>query len=85
MFFDGLESFSKLSEINTKGHISVFYIDEFGMEEMGIDQGGIFKEFMTDLSKIVFDPGYGMFTLKKESQELYPNPLVYKLSHYLIS
>lgn len=41
----------------------VSYIDEFGQIEEGYDMGGIFKEFLNDLSKKVFDPSFGMFIL----------------------
>jgi len=33
------------------------------MEEKGLDGGGIFKEFLNDISKIVFDPNYGLFKI----------------------
>jgi len=52
----------KINEINLKANLHVFYIDPLGNEEKGLDMGGIFKEFMNDLSKIVFDPNYGLFT-----------------------
>ncbi len=39
-----------------KARLRVVYIDAHGNDEMGIDQGGIFKEFVNDISKIVFDP-----------------------------
>lgn len=47
--------------------LRVYYVDEFGNEERGIDAGGIFKEFINDLSKIVFDPNYGMFCLTENN------------------
>lgn len=34
------------------------YINVYGEEEAGIDAGGLFKDLMTDLSKIIFDPSY---------------------------
>jgi ubiquitin-protein ligase E3 C len=52
-----------ISQINFKADLKVIYIDEFGMEEQGLDQGGLFKEFMNDLSKIIFNQNYGLFTL----------------------
>jgi ubiquitin-protein ligase E3 C len=41
--------------------------------EMGIDAGGLFKEFWTTLSAEAFNPSYGLFKLTEE-QTLYPNP-----------
>ena len=39
---------------------------------MGIDGGGVFKEFFTDLSKEVFDGDRGLWLANKKN-ELYPN------------
>src|SRR6266404_1538486 len=39
---------------------------------MGIDGGGVFKEFFTDLSKEVFDTDRGLW-LANKANELYPN------------
>jgi hypothetical protein len=40
---------------------------------IGIDVGGLFKDFLTDLSERVFDPGCGLFCLTPQ-QQLYPHP-----------
>ena len=40
---------------------------------MGIDGGGVFKEFLTDLSKEVFDSDRGLWLANKKN-ELYPSP-----------
>jgi ubiquitin-protein ligase E3 C len=39
---------------------------------MGIDGGGLFKEFMTDLLKEVFDSDRGLWLANKKN-ELYPS------------
>lgn len=39
----------------------------------GIDVGGLFKDFLTDLSARVFNPGFGLFSLTAQ-QQLYPHP-----------
>lgn len=39
----------------------------------GIDAGGLFKDFLTELSSRVFDPQYGLFQLSPQ-QQLYPHP-----------
>jgi len=51
----------------------VTFIDEFGNYEAGIDDGGLFKEFLSELTKVVFDPLKGLFKVTKE-QVVYPNP-----------
>lgn len=74
IFEDGLYYFRKMSEINLKANVHVYYIDEHGMQEQGIDGGGIFKEFLNDLTKIVFSPDYGLFKIQQQEQQIYPNP-----------
>lgn len=41
--------------------IAVQYHNEAGTRESGVDAGGLFKEFWTDLSAIAFDPNYALF------------------------
>ena len=45
-----------------------------GVAEEGTDVGGLFKEFLTNLIEIVFNPNYGLFMLTSVENELYPNP-----------
>ena len=73
IFEDGFQAF-QTNKLNLKGRMRIFYVDEFGMQEKGVDGGGIFKEFLNDISKIVFDPGYGLFKITEQDQQLYPNP-----------
>lgn len=42
----------------------------------GIDGGGVFKEFLTDLCKEVFHSDRGLWLTNKQN-ELYPNPHSY--------
>ena len=44
-----------------------------GLDEVGIDGGGIFREFLSVLLKTAFDPTRGFFLLTRENT-LYPNP-----------
>ena len=50
-------------------------INTQGLDEAGIDGGGIFREFMSQLVKQGFDPSYGFFKATPE-HFLYPNPFV---------
>eukprot|EP00644_Phytophthora_capsici_P009051 jgi/Phyca11/504187/fgenesh2_kg.PHYCAscaffold_6_\ len=56
-----------------KGRIKVTFINEQGLEEAGIDGGGVFKEYVDSLTKNAFSPEYGFF-LETEEHLLYPNP-----------
>lgn len=55
-----------------KETVEIKFIDQYGLEEAGIDGGGVFKEFLTSLTKEVFDVNKGLWLVNKD-QELYPN------------
>uniref|UniRef100_A0AAV1UR90 HECT-type E3 ubiquitin transferase n=1 Tax=Peronospora matthiolae TaxID=2874970 RepID=A0AAV1UR90_9STRA len=69
---DGLR---KLNTICTslKKRINVVFVNSAGREEVGIDAGGLFKEFWEDLATLAFDLQYGLF-LTTHDELLYPNP-----------
>lgn len=70
---DAFNQLSRLSEEDLRGSIRVSFVNEFGVEEAGIDGGGIFKDFMENITQSAFDVQYGLF---KETVDhlLYPNP-----------
>ncbi|XP_057472155.1 LOW QUALITY PROTEIN: E3 ubiquitin-protein ligase UPL6-like [Actinidia eriantha] len=70
---DAFSQLSALSEEDLRGPIRVSFVNEFGVEEAGIDGGGIFKDFMENITRAAFDVQYGLF---KETSDhlLYPNP-----------
>ncbi|XVF62396.1 hypothetical protein PTKIN_Ptkin09bG0004200 [Pterospermum kingtungense] len=70
---DAYNQMSTLSEEDLRGLIRVTFVNEFGVEEAGIDGGGIFKDFMENITRAAFDVQYGLF---KETADhlLYPNP-----------
>ncbi|KAI4311060.1 hypothetical protein MLD38_035996 [Melastoma candidum] len=70
---DAYNQMSTLSEDDLRGLIRVSFVNEFGVEEAGIDGGGIFKDFMENITRAAFDIQYGLF---KETSDhlLYPNP-----------
>ena len=59
---DGLATMNHLGR-NMRNRLAVQYYNEAGMRESGIDVGGLFKEFWTDLCAIAFDPNYALFRL----------------------
>lgn len=82
---DAFGQLNALSEENLRGQIRITFINEFGVEEAGIDGGGIFKDFMESVTRAAFDVQYGLF---KETSDhlLYPNPgsgLVHEMHHQL--
>lgn len=57
-----------------KATVRVKFIDEHGIEEVGIDGGGVFKEFMHEVLKLGFSPfSYGLFK-DSPDRHLYPSP-----------
>ncbi|CAH8366671.1 unnamed protein product [Eruca vesicaria subsp. sativa] len=70
---DAYNQMSALSEDGLRGPIRVTFVNELGVEEAGIDGGGIFKDFMEKITLAAFDVQYGLF---KETADhmLYPNP-----------
>ncbi|XP_031572556.1 ubiquitin-protein ligase E3B-like [Actinia tenebrosa] len=71
---DGYDQLSKLSPKVLKGVIRVRFINEQGLPEAGIDQDGVFKEFLEETIKKAFDPGLNLFkTTTGDEQRLYPS------------
>ena len=69
---DGLIHLNNLGR-NMRQRICVNYISDVGTSETGVDVGGLFKEFWTDLSALAFDPNYALFKITEDSL-MYPNP-----------
>ncbi|PWN33747.1 HECT-domain-containing protein [Meira miltonrushii] len=72
---DGFTQLNGLGE-NLKHRIAIRFVDQFGIEESGIDGGGLFKEFLTSLIKEAFDTDRGLWSAT-DDQQLYPNPHSY--------
>ncbi|KAI5078375.1 hypothetical protein GOP47_0006046 [Adiantum capillus-veneris] len=70
---DAFAALNTLPEEALQGLIRVTFVNEFGVEEAGVDGGGLFKDFMESITKAAFDIQYGLF---KETPDhlLYPNP-----------
>ncbi|KAG2200529.1 hypothetical protein INT47_012315 [Mucor saturninus] len=72
MLEDGFHSLNALG-VELKNKVAISFVDEFGLEEAGIDGGGVFKEFLTGLSVEAFDTNYGLFVTTPDNL-IYPNP-----------
>lgn len=44
-----------------------------GLDEAGVDGGGLLREFLSELLKTAFDPNRGFFKMTNDNM-LYPNP-----------
>eukprot|EP00755_Sulcionema_specki_P005211 Sspe_Gene.32138::Locus_15772_Transcript_1_3_Confidence_0.500_Length_2116::g.32138::m.32138/K10589/UBE3C; ubiquitin-protein ligase E3 C len=72
IFEDGYRALSRMEPDELKSKARVTFLSSSGAEEAGFGDG-VFKEFLLELSKVVFNPKYGLF-LTTEANELYPNP-----------
>uniref|UniRef100_A0A7S2UH98 HECT-type E3 ubiquitin transferase n=1 Tax=Attheya septentrionalis TaxID=420275 RepID=A0A7S2UH98_9STRA len=71
---DGLLHLNHLGR-NLRQRLVVQYLNEAGAREAGVDVGGLFKEFWTDLSNMAFDPNFALFRATEGAGNcMYPNP-----------
>lgn len=75
LYEDAFEKLSKKNDSDFKHKVRIQFINNVGLEEAGIDGGGIFKEFINEVLKTAFDPNRGYFLMTAENT-LYPNPNV---------
>ena len=66
-----------------KGIIRVRFINEQGLDEAGIDQHGVFKEFLEETIKKVFDPSLNLFKGTKDNR-LYPSSTSFVQENHLL-
>ncbi|KAJ8920591.1 hypothetical protein NQ315_004730 [Exocentrus adspersus] len=76
LYEDAFDKISTKSESDLKHRVRIQFINNVGLEEAGIDGGGIFKEFINEVLKTAFDPNRGFFLLTADNA-LYPNPNVH--------
>ncbi|XP_017769365.1 PREDICTED: ubiquitin-protein ligase E3B [Nicrophorus vespilloides] len=79
---DGYRQLAMLPPQALKGVIRVRFINEQGLDEAGIDQDGVFKEFLEESIKRVFDPFLNLFKATSE-ERLYPSPTSYMQDNHL--
>jgi ubiquitin-protein ligase E3 C len=71
-FEDAFKQFYSLGD-GLKEPIQITFLDEFGLQEAGIDGGGVTKEFLTSITTEAFNPEKLLFT-ENSQHALYPNP-----------
>ncbi|XP_065830914.1 ubiquitin-protein ligase E3B-like [Oscarella lobularis] len=70
---DAYEQLCQLLPERLKGTIRVKFINPHGLDEAGIDQEGVFKEFLEETIKKAFDPSLDLFKATSD-ETLYPSP-----------
>ncbi|KYM98999.1 PREDICTED: ubiquitin-protein ligase E3C [Cyphomyrmex costatus] len=75
LYEDAFDKLSLENEPELRLKMRVQLVNTAGLEEAGVDGGGLFREFLSELLKTSFDPNRGFFKLTKDNM-LYPNPTV---------
>uniref|UniRef100_A0A1I8JIS5 HECT-type E3 ubiquitin transferase n=2 Tax=Macrostomum lignano TaxID=282301 RepID=A0A1I8JIS5_9PLAT len=70
---DGYRQLAALPVAKLKGTVRVRFVNDLGLDEAGIDQDGVFKEFLEEILRRVLDPSLNLFKAT-EDQRLYPSP-----------
>uniref|UniRef100_A0A8C7Q3J9 Ubiquitin-protein ligase E3C n=1 Tax=Oncorhynchus mykiss TaxID=8022 RepID=A0A8C7Q3J9_ONCMY len=73
IYEDAYDKLSPENEADLKKRIRVHLLNAHGLDEAGIDGGGIFREFLNELLKSGFNPNQGFFKTTNEGL-LYPSP-----------
>ncbi len=64
-----------ISTPDLRSRFRVSFVNAQGLDELGIDGGGLFREFLNEVLKTGFDPNRGYFSTTQDGL-LYPNPQV---------
>ena len=79
---DGYRQLSVLAARDLKSIIRVKFVNIQGLDEAGIDQDGVFKEFLEETIKKVFDPDLNLFCATSD-ERLYPSPTSHLTDNHL--
>ncbi|XP_030226026.1 ubiquitin-protein ligase E3B [Gadus morhua] len=83
MLEDGYDQLRRLPSNSIKGVIRVKFVNDLGVDEAGIDQDGVFKEFLEEIIKKVFNPALNLFKTTSGNERLYPSPTSYIHENHL--
>lgn len=78
IYEDAYDKLRTENEPDVRPRFRIQMINNIGLEEVGIDGGGVFREFLSELIKTAFDPNRGFFMITTDNK-LYPNPSVSKI------
>lgn len=72
IFSDAMDQFWSLGD-SLKEPIQITFVDEFDIQEAGIDGGGVTKEFLTSVTKEAFTENTNLFVANSRNS-FHPNP-----------
>ncbi|XP_055372353.1 ubiquitin-protein ligase E3C [Condylostylus longicornis] len=73
LYEDAYDKLRPENEPDLRHKFRVQFTNSLGLSEVGIDGGGLFREFLSELIKTAFDPNRGFFMITTDNR-LYPNP-----------
>ncbi|XP_050541390.1 ubiquitin-protein ligase E3C isoform X2 [Daktulosphaira vitifoliae] len=76
LYEDAFEKLSIENEPEIRQTLRVHMKSAAGLDEAGVDGGGLLREFLSELLKTAFDPNRGFFRMTNDNM-LYPNPYVH--------
>ncbi|TGZ73457.1 hypothetical protein CRM22_001505 [Opisthorchis felineus] len=80
---DGYQQLANLNSSQLRMKIRVQFVNEMGLDEVGIDLDGVFKEFLEETLHRVFDPSLNLFRVTSD-QRLYPSPSSHVQDNHLM-
>jgi len=75
LFEDGFQHMKSIPDDVLKHHVKIMFVNELGLDEVGIDQDGVLKEFLEETIRHALNPSFGLFSVTEENKWLYPSPL----------
>lgn len=84
---DGYDQLRRLPANSIKGVIRVKFVNDLGVDEAGIDQDGVFKEFLEEIIKKVFNPALNLFKASQAnflSSDTYAADIYFTVFFYMI-
>ncbi|CAL8126160.1 unnamed protein product [Orchesella dallaii] len=75
------DAFEKLSPENVpdlRTDVRISLVNVVGVQEAGVDGGGLLREFLTEVTKAGVDPNRGFFRVDSRNR-LYPNPVAKRI------
>lgn len=73
---DGYDQLRRLPVNSIKGVIRVKFVNDLGVDEAGIDQDGVFKEFLEEIIKKVFNPALNLFKVTQTNTVAFLSHLI---------
>jgi hypothetical protein len=74
VFSDAYEQLRSISTAQWRSRLRISFVSHTGVDEAGIDGGGLTKEFLLQCVREAFGSEYALFVETNGSRHLYPNP-----------